>query len=174
MKHFNVVFGGQVSGGHKVEEVKKKLAALFKADEKKIDQLFAAPQMILKRNIDYDQALKYQKALRQAGAICDVEEVIRDIDEQAADTPGAPPIPQPSGVHMVGGEIRAAHESETQAHSEPESGSGVGDIIVGLVLITIGLMLGGWVFTGHLGPADYFFNGLGLFWVGKGIFRLVR
>ena len=40
MKQFNVVFGGAVSGGHKVEEVKKSLAAVFKADEKKIDQLF--------------------------------------------------------------------------------------------------------------------------------------
>jgi hypothetical protein len=33
MKQFNVVFGGAVSGGHKVEEVKKSLAAVFKADE---------------------------------------------------------------------------------------------------------------------------------------------
>ena len=36
MKQFNVVFGGAVTGGRKVEEVKKNLAALFKADEKKI------------------------------------------------------------------------------------------------------------------------------------------
>jgi hypothetical protein len=70
MKQFNVVFGGAVSGGHKVEEVKKSLAAVFKADEKKIDQLFEVPHVVLKRNIDYDQAMKYQKALQRAGAVC--------------------------------------------------------------------------------------------------------
>ena len=31
MKHYNVVFDGAVSGGHKTAEVKKNLAALFKA-----------------------------------------------------------------------------------------------------------------------------------------------
>ena len=51
MKQYNVVFGGAVLGGHKAAEVKKNLAALFKADEKKIDQLFAAPQAVLKRNM---------------------------------------------------------------------------------------------------------------------------
>jgi hypothetical protein len=70
MKQYNVVFGGAVSGGHKVEEVKKSLAAVFKADEKKIDQLFEVPHVVLKRNIDYDQAMKYQKALQRAGAVC--------------------------------------------------------------------------------------------------------
>jgi hypothetical protein len=49
MKQFNVVFGGAVSGGHKVEEVKKSLAAVFKADEKKIDQLFEVPHVVLKQ-----------------------------------------------------------------------------------------------------------------------------
>ncbi len=174
MKHYNVVFGGAVSGGHNVAEVKKNLAALFKADEKKIDQLFAAPQVVLKRNIDYDQAQKYQKALQRAGAICDVEEAIQNVGQQAADAPGPPPIQQPSGVHMVGGENLAAHEPVTQVHSEPKRGSGVGDIIAGVVLIGIGLLFGGSVFTGDPGLLDYFFDGLGLFWIGKGIYRLVR
>ena len=49
MKQFNVVFGGAVSGGHSVEDVKKNLATLFKANPGKIDQLFEAPQVVLKR-----------------------------------------------------------------------------------------------------------------------------
>jgi hypothetical protein len=88
MKQFNVVFGGAVSGGHKVEEVKKSLAAVFKADEKKIDQLFEVPHVVLKRNIDYDQAMKYQKALQRAGAVCDVEEVIHNTCSAADSTAG--------------------------------------------------------------------------------------
>ena len=174
MKQYNVVFGGAVSGGHKVEEVKRNLGAIFKADEKKIDQLFAAPQVVLKRNIDYDQAMKYQKALQRAGAVCNVEEIIQNIDQRAVDTPAPPPIQKPSGIHMIGGEIQPAHEPETQEHSKIKSGSGVGDIIAGVVLIGIGLAFGGSVFTGDPGLLDYFFDGLGLFWVAKGIYRLVR
>ena len=174
MKQFNVVFGGAVSGGHKIEEVKKNLATLFKADEKKIDQLFEAPQVVLKRNIDYDQAMKYQKTLQRAGAICDVKEVIQDINQQAAAPSDPPPIPQTAGVHMVGGEIQAAHEPELQVQSKTKSGSGVGDIIAGVVLIGIGFLFGGSVFLGNPGMLDYLFDGLGVFWIGKGIYRLVR
>lgn len=174
MKQFNVVFGGAASGGQKVEEVKKNLATLFKADEKKIDQLFKTPQVVLKRNLAYDEAMKYQAALQRAGAVCDVQEVIKDIGQQAAAPSEPPPIPQQSGVHMVGGEIQATHESEIETQAEKKSGSGVGDIIAGVVLIGIGFLFGGSVFLGNPGLLDYFFDGLGLFWIGKGIYRLVR
>jgi hypothetical protein len=173
-KQFNVVFGGAVSGGHKVEEVKKNLATLFKADGKKIDQLFEIPQVVLKRNLDYGRAMKFQAALQRAGAICEVEEVIQDIDQQAVEIADPPPIPKQSDVHMVGGEIQAAHEPQTQAQTEKKSGSGVGDIIAGVVLIGIGFLFGGSVFLGNPGPLDYIFDGLGLLWIGKGIYRLVR
>ena len=46
MKQYNVVFEGAASAGHNLEEVKKNLGAIFKADEKKIDQLFDASQVI--------------------------------------------------------------------------------------------------------------------------------
>ncbi|MBW2488965.1 MAG: hypothetical protein JRE72_16195 [Deltaproteobacteria bacterium] len=174
MKQFNVVFGGAVSGGHKVEDVKKNLAELFKADPQKIDQLFEAPRVVLKRNVDYDQAMKYQSALQRAGAVCDVQEVIQDMDQQAA-APAAPPPLQPqSGVHMVGGEVQGVHEPATPVQTEKKSGSGVGDIIAGVVLIGIGFLFGGSVFLGNPGLLDYLFDGLGLFWIGKGIYRLVR
>ena len=174
MKQYNVIFGGAASGEHHIAEVKKNLGVMFKADEKKIEQLFAAPQVILKRNIDYEQAMKYQKALQRAGAICNVEEVIQDIDQRAADTPVPPPIQKPAGVHMVGGEMQAAHAPDTEEQTEKKSGSGVGDIIAGVVLIGIGFLFGGSVFLGNPGVLDYFFDGLGLFWIGKGIYRLVR
>ena len=174
MKQFNVVFGGAVSGARKVEEVKKNLGELFNADEKKIDQLFETPHMILKRNIDYDQAMKYQTAVQRAGAICEVEEVIQDVGQQAAAPSGPPPIPQQSGVHMVGGEIQTAREPEIREQVETKSGSGVGDIIAGVVLIGIGFLFGGSVFLGNPGTLDYVFDGLGVFWIGKGIYRLVR
>ena len=50
----------------------------------------------------------------------------------------------------------------------------MGDIIAGVVLIGIVFLFGGSVFLGNPGPLDYIFDGLGLFWIGKGIYRLVR
>jgi hypothetical protein len=174
MKQYNLVFEGTVSDGHKVEEVKSNLATLFKVDQKKIDHLFTAPSAVIKKNVNYDVAMQYQHALKKAGAICTVTEVIEHIDQQSAETPGPPPLPPTAGVQMVGGVTQPAIEPEIKAHSEPKARSGVGDIIAGVVLIGIGLAFGGSVFTGNPGVLDYFFDGLGVFWIGKGIYSLVR
>jgi hypothetical protein len=118
--------------------------------------------------------MKYQTALQRAGAVCDVQEVIQEMDQQAAAPSTPPPIQQQSGVHMVGGEVQGMYEPATPAQTEKKSGSGVRDIISGVVLIGIGFLFGGSVFLGNPGVLDYFFDGLGLFWIGKGIYRLVR
>jgi hypothetical protein len=75
---------------------------------------------------------------------------------------------------MVGGEVQGLHDQATETQPEKKSGSGVGDIIAGVVLIGIGFLFGGSVFLGNPGLLDYLFDGLGLFWIGKGIYRLVR
>jgi hypothetical protein len=118
--------------------------------------------------------MQYQNALQKAGAICKVTEVIENIDQQAAETPSPPPLPQSSGIQMVGGVTQAAQEADIREYSDQKSKSGVGDIIAGVVLIGIGLAFGGSVFTGNPGVLDYFFDGLGVFWIGKGIYHLVR
>ncbi|MGD9183337.1 MAG: hypothetical protein PVF26_09220 [Desulfobacterales bacterium] len=174
MKQYNLVFEGAVSDGRKVEDVKSNLATLFKVDEKKIDHLFTAPSAVIKKNVNYDQAMQYKHAMQKVGAICKVTEVIENIDQQAAETPSPPPLPQSAGVQMVGGVTQSQQESEIKEYSEPKTKSGVGDIIAGVVLIGIGLVFGGSVFTGNPDLLDYFFDGLGLFWIGKGIYRLVR
>ena len=174
MKQYNLVFGGTVPDGRKVEEVKSNLATLFKVDQKKIDHLFTATSAVIKKNVNYDVAMQYQHALQKAGAICKVTEVIENIDQQAIETPSPPPLPQSAGIQMVGGLTQPAQEADIQEYSGQKSKSGVGDIIAGVVLIGIGLAFGGSVFTGNPGLLDYFFDGLGLFWIGKGIYKFVR
>jgi hypothetical protein len=164
MKQFNVVFGGAVSGAHKTAEVKKNLATLFKADEKKSDQLFAAPQTVLKRNVNYDQAMKYQKALQRAGAICSVEEVIQNIDQQAA---SPPPIPQSAGAHMVGGKRQSAHKADPQARTHKKSNRGPFLIILGVGMILIRLVKIGPV--GDFEFMDLLMGGAGVLWLITGI-----
>jgi len=163
-----------VSDGRKVEEVKSNLATLFKVDPKKIEHLFTSPSAVIKKNVNYDVARQYQHEMKKAGAICKVKEVIENIDQQAAETPGPPPLPQSAGIQMVGGVAHSVQEPEIKTHSEPKTRSGVGDIIAGVVLIGIGLLFGGSVFTGNPSMLDYFFDGLGLFWIGKGIYHLIR
>lgn len=112
MKQYNLVFEGTVSEGRKVEEVKSNLATLFKLDEKKIDHLFTVPSAVIKKNVNYDLAMQYQHAMKKAGAICKATEIIENIDQQAAETPGPPPLPQSAGIQMVGGVTQPAQESE--------------------------------------------------------------
>lgn len=174
MKQYNLVFEGTVSDGRRVEEVKSNLATLFKVDSKKVDQIFTAPSVVIKKNVNYDVAMQFQHALKKAGAVCKVTEVIENIDQKAAEAPGPPPLPPSAGIQMVGGVTLPAQEAEIKEYSEPKAKSGVGDIIAGVVLIGIGLVFGGSVFTGNPGLLDYFFDGLGLFWIGKGIYSLVH
>jgi hypothetical protein len=57
----------------------------------------------------------------------------------------------------------------------PKEGiKGPGDIVSAVVLIGIGFALGGWIFTGDPIWLDYFFDGLGRFWIGRGIYKLVH
>lgn len=47
-------------------------------------------------------------------------------------------------------------------------------IIAGVILIGIGFALGDSIFLGNFGILSILFDGLGLFWIGKGIFHIRR
>jgi hypothetical protein len=47
-------------------------------------------------------------------------------------------------------------------------------IIAGVILIGIGFALGDSIFLGNFGILSILFDGLGLFWIGKGIFHIWR
>jgi hypothetical protein len=47
-------------------------------------------------------------------------------------------------------------------------------IIAGIVLIGIGFAFGDSIFLGDFGIMSLFFDGLGLFWIGKGAYQLWR
>jgi len=55
---------------------------------------------------------------------------------------------------------------------EQRKSQGVRDIFGGAVLIGIGFAFGGSVFTGNPTFLDWIFDGLGIFWVTKGIYML--
>lgn len=50
----------------------------------------------------------------------------------------------------------------------------MGDIIGGCVLIGIGFALGGSIFLGEFSVLNFLFDGLGVLWIGKGIYGITQ
>jgi hypothetical protein len=170
MNQYQLVFNGTVSDGHNLKDVKRNLAALFKTDNTKIEQMFTRLPLVVKRNVNYDGAIKYQRVLRKAGAICQVEEAIQNI----------PPPPLTYKPDLAATDVNYIPPTESATAStyskEPQKKGikGLGDIITGVVLIGIGFVVGGSVFMGDATWLDYCFDGLGIFWIGSGIYKMVR
>ncbi len=177
MNQYQLVFNGTISDGHEITEVKRNLASLFKTNEAKIDRLFANLPIVVKRDVDYDDALKYQRALRQAGAICQVEETTQFAAAAAVGKAADPPPMTYKPDSLNATDVDYIPESQPAAAEEkkPKEGiKGLGDIISGVVLIGIGFVVGGSVFMGDATWLDYFFDGLGVFWIGRGIYKMVK
>ena len=187
MSNYNVVFEGTISNGYKIGDVKRNLATLFKVDEKKADLLFAKQKVVLKKGLDYESALKYRQAILKTGAVCNVKEVglpaaSLGVENAAPATPAVQALQQSSPPAIPAHSSPSATETAAVAHTEPSETvstekkpiKGIGDIISGIVIIGIGFMFGGSVFLGNPGLLDYFFDGLGVFWIGRGIYKMVR
>ncbi|MGD8523526.1 MAG: hypothetical protein PVF56_20425 [Desulfobacterales bacterium] len=72
-KSWTVIFDGELDSGQTPQDVKNNLAQLFKVNTAKIEPLFASPSVIIKKNLTYATALKYQQAIAKTGAICRIE-----------------------------------------------------------------------------------------------------
>ena len=187
MSRYHVIFDGTVATGCKVEDVKRNLAALFKIDEKKADLLFTKPQVVLKKGLDYDSALKYRKIILKTGAVCNVKDgasaaLPPPVEDAAPPNPTVqamqqtvpPALPTQSSLSPIEETANLNSGQSDETSSEKKSINGIGDLISGVVIIAIGFTFGGSVFLGNPGILDYFFDGLGVFWIGRGIFKMVR
>ena len=199
MSNYKLVFDGTISDGFQVDEVKKNLATVLKANEKQIELLFSKPEVVIKKNMEYESAMKYQRAMQKAGTICKVMEIAQNevavpvekaapvnTDAGFIDQPGVTSSPAQTHRHsqepvMEVGETTlpidfhnpAAAAEETKEPIENKIGRGIGDIIAGVVSIGIGLVWGGSIFLGTADALDVFFDGLGIFWIVKGIYKMV-
>ena len=95
---FEVAFSGQIDDGADLDEVKAKVAAMFKADETKLAHLFSGKRIVIKKNIDAQTASKYQTALGRVGAKCEVKSlsVSDEVAPSPSPEPGAASSPPPS------------------------------------------------------------------------------
>ncbi|HEY9202307.1 MAG TPA: hypothetical protein VIQ81_11985 [Gammaproteobacteria bacterium] len=100
---YEVAFYGEIVEGAELDQVKAKVASMFKADAAKLAQLFSGKRVVIKKNIDQATANKYKSALQNAGAQCEVkslaEAAVAPPAESAAApaaAPAATPAPAPA------------------------------------------------------------------------------
>jgi len=72
---YRVVFEGEILEGSQVQEVKRALAKLYNSGEDQIERFFSGKRLAVKKDVDYETAMKYVKAFERAGAVCRVEEL---------------------------------------------------------------------------------------------------
>lgn len=173
MNQYQLVFNGTLSDGQNQGDVKRNLASLFKIGETKVEQLFNQLPVVVKKNVDYDSALKYQQALRKAGAVCQLEETIKNIEPPVMEKVAPPPLTYTPDLSATDVDYIPDSQPVKSEDVQKKGIKGLGDILSGVVLIGIGFALGGSIFTGDPTWLDYFFDGLGIFWIGRGIYKMV-
>lgn len=97
---YRVVMTGQLAGGKSENDVKARMAALFKTSTDKISALLNRPGVVIKKDIDLDTAKKYAGAILATGAICRIDPP----ETAAAPAPVAPaaaPAKTPVSVATV-------------------------------------------------------------------------
>ena len=69
---YEIAFSGKIVEGADLEMVKKHLGRIFKADEKRLQQLFSGRRVLIKREADAATMARYRGAFDKVGAICEV------------------------------------------------------------------------------------------------------
>jgi len=72
---FDLVFRGQTMKNTDIAEVKNNLVNLFKSSPEAVDRLFCGEEVVVKKSLDYTTAMKYQSALKKAGALALIKEI---------------------------------------------------------------------------------------------------
>jgi len=135
---YDIVFTGVIVPGSEQAQVRRNLAALFKTEPAKIEPLFSGKRFVIKKGLDEATALKYQKALREAGAIVHMESAAEAANPAVSAPPARPstspaptaPTPQapgrldatidPPGVVLVAPErIEAPNIDTSHLHMDP-------------------------------------------------------
>ena len=65
---FRLVFAGEVEDGQHPAVVRKRLAAVLKLDDQRMDVLFSGKPVVVKKAADQQTALRYRSAFQKAGA----------------------------------------------------------------------------------------------------------
>ncbi|MGD9333148.1 MAG: hypothetical protein PVJ53_17670, partial [Desulfobacterales bacterium] len=70
---YKIVFHGEFSPEYDIDEVKAKLAKIFKLKPETVEKLFSGRPVTIRKNVDAVTAAKYQKAAADCGAVFELE-----------------------------------------------------------------------------------------------------
>ena len=83
-----ILFSGELVAGFDEDEVKANLGRLFKIDDTaKLDALFSGKEITLKKNLEAEQARKYEATLSKAGAMCRLDPPLTQFDDEEEELP---------------------------------------------------------------------------------------
>ncbi len=103
---FDLVFRGQTIKSVELDQVKANLAVLFKSSPEAIEKLFTGNEVPVRRGLDYTTAMKYQSALKKAGALA----LIKDVE-----SPANEPMAKPSSQGKATFDVSESPTSEGNA-----------------------------------------------------------
>lgn len=84
---YQVTFRGEILDGYTVKQVKGNLGRLFKTDAQQIEKLFRGTPVTIKKGIDAQSALKYQRAFKKAGARCRITQMPVSVEQPPLEAP---------------------------------------------------------------------------------------
>ncbi len=84
---FDVIFRGQIVKSFEMADVKANLVKLFKSSPEAVDRLFGGKEVIIRKDLDYAGAMKYQSALKSSGALALIKEQEVTESQQVASQP---------------------------------------------------------------------------------------
>lgn len=102
---YNIYFSGDIADGESLEDVRRKIGALFNARDATLDKLFSGRTQLIKRNCSQDEALKYKAAMQRAGALATITPAdtaakpAGDASEKASREPTAAPVAAGTPAH---------------------------------------------------------------------------
>lgn len=115
---YNVYYAGELLDGQQLEQVRARLASLFKANDATLDKLFSGTPQLVKRECDKTTALKYKQAMENAGA----KPLIKAAKASATTEPS--PAAEPARPQTAAQRIAAlAAAPDRGSYDEPESAS---------------------------------------------------
>ncbi|MCW8878051.1 MAG: hypothetical protein OQJ89_05880 [Kangiellaceae bacterium] len=141
---FNVVFRGQIVKSQDLTQVKQNLAKLFKSNEQAIERLFGGQEVVIRKDLDYAGAMKYQSALKNAGALALIQEVESQEVESAATERQAAPQTQtnaPSSDAPAATAPSTANVAVSTAENSSEAGSSEAENSDNLTVAEVGAQI---------------------------------
>lgn len=103
---YKIIFEGQTKAGQDFNQVKARLASLFKVDSRAIEKIFSEAPTIIQHHLEEEKALKYKEAVERTGALCRIEKEIPSPSSPSpspaaspsAPVPGPNPAPPPGNI----------------------------------------------------------------------------